>query len=54
VITVNHQPAPGYLFLENAGQGGFRYAMILDNDGSPLWPEFRYWTRVLTFFAGRA
>ena len=37
MITVNHQPAPGYLFLENAGQGGFRYAMILDNDGSPLW-----------------
>jgi len=37
VITVNQHPAPGYLFLENEAQSGSRYAMILDNDGSPVW-----------------
>ena len=38
VITVSNNPSPGYLFLRNYGQGSvFLYAMILDNDGSPVW-----------------
>lgn len=37
VITVNDNPSPGCLFLENV-LGGFQpYTMILDNHGLPVW-----------------
>jgi hypothetical protein len=36
VITVNNNPSPGYLFLEN-GLGVPPYTMILDNNGLPVW-----------------
>lgn len=37
VITVNNNPSPGYIFLENVGRSGSYYTMILDNNGSPVW-----------------
>jgi len=37
VITVNNNPAPGYIFLENKGQSGSKFTMILDNNGDPVW-----------------
>ncbi|MHC4111800.1 MAG: aryl-sulfate sulfotransferase, partial [Planctomycetota bacterium] len=37
VITINNNPAPGYIFLENMGQSGSKYTMILDNNGAPVW-----------------
>ncbi len=37
VITASGNPAPGYLFLENAGQSGATYTMMLDNEGSAVW-----------------
>jgi hypothetical protein len=37
VITVNSNPSPGYLFLENALQNVPRYTMIVDNNGLPVW-----------------
>lgn len=36
VITVNSNPSPGYLFLENALSGP-AYTMLLGNDGMPVW-----------------
>jgi hypothetical protein len=36
VITVNNNPSPGCLFLEN-GIGVPPYTMIMDNNGLPLW-----------------
>ena len=38
VITVNTNPSPGYLFLENGlDNAAAPYTMILDNNGSPVW-----------------
>lgn len=37
VITVNTNPSPGYLFLENALDGVPPYTMMLDNNGLPVW-----------------
>ncbi|HTL54980.1 MAG TPA: aryl-sulfate sulfotransferase [Candidatus Limnocylindrales bacterium] len=37
VITVNSNPSPGYLFLENGLESVPRYTMILDNNGLPVW-----------------
>lgn len=34
-ITVNDNPAEGYIFIDYSPSGG--YTMILDNDGSPVW-----------------
>ena len=36
-ITVNTNPSPGDLFLENGLNGVPPYTMILDNDGNPVW-----------------
>ena len=36
-ITINDNPAPGFIFLNN--WGGQPYNMILDNTGAPIW----YW-----------
>ena len=37
VITVNTNPSPGYLFLENGLDGVPPYTMMLDNNGLPVW-----------------
>jgi hypothetical protein len=38
VITVNSNPSPGYLFMENGLDGGAAaYTMIVDNNGLPVW-----------------
>ena len=37
VISVNGNPSPGYLFLENALDLVPPYTMILDNNGLPVW-----------------
>jgi len=37
VITVNTNPSPGYLFLENGLDGVPPYTMLLDNNGFPVW-----------------
>jgi hypothetical protein len=37
VITVNSNPSPGYLFLENGLNEVPPYTMILDNSGLPVW-----------------
>jgi hypothetical protein len=37
VITVNTNPSPGYLFLENALDGVSPYTMMLDYQGLPVW-----------------
>jgi hypothetical protein len=37
VITVNNNPSPGYLFLENGLNGVSPYTMMLDNNGLPIW-----------------
>lgn len=37
VITVNNNPSPGDLFLENALDGVPPYTMVLDNNGLPVW-----------------
>lgn len=36
-ITVNSNPAPGYLFLEHMIPGATPYTMIVDNSGLPVW-----------------
>lgn len=36
-ISVNHNPSPGYLFLEPGVGLANRYTMILDNQGLPIW-----------------
>ncbi|MHC4113356.1 MAG: aryl-sulfate sulfotransferase, partial [Planctomycetota bacterium] len=35
-ITVNDNPAPGYIFIDYSGSPT-NYAMILDNSGAPVW-----------------
>ena len=37
VITVNSNPAPGYLFLEPGVNGAANYTVMLDNNGLPVW-----------------
>jgi len=37
LITVNTNPSPGYLFLENGLDGVPPYTMMLDNNGLPVW-----------------
>jgi hypothetical protein len=37
VITVNNNPSPGYLFLENGLLDVPPYTMIMDNNGLPVW-----------------
>lgn len=37
-VTVNDNPAPGYIFIDNRGGGpGRPYNVIFDNDGNPVW-----------------
>ncbi len=36
-ITVNKNPSPGYIFLENKDQGSGMYTMMLDNNGDAVW-----------------
>ncbi len=35
-VTINNNPAPGYIFMDYRG-GPTQYAMILDNSGAPVW-----------------
>ncbi len=37
VVTVNTNPSPGYLFLENGLDGAPPYTMMLDNNGLAVW-----------------
>ena len=37
VVTVNTNPSPGFLFLENGLNGVPPYTMIVDNSGLPVW-----------------
>ncbi len=34
-VTVNDNPSPGFIFLNN--WGGYPYTMMLDNSGEPVW-----------------
>ena len=36
-ITVNTNPDPEYIFIDNRGGGGKPYNIIFDNTGSPVW-----------------
>jgi hypothetical protein len=36
-ITVNNNPDPDPIFIDNRGGGGKPYNVIFDNNGSPLW-----------------
>ena len=36
-ITMNNQPDPSPIFLDNRGGGGHPYNVIFDNSGSPIW-----------------
>ncbi len=36
-ITVNSNPDPAYIFLDNRGGSGKPYNVIFDNTGSPIW-----------------
>ena len=36
-ITVNNNPDPEYIFIDNRGGGGKPYNVIFDNSGSPVW-----------------
>jgi hypothetical protein len=36
-ITVNNNPDPEYIFIDNRGGGGKNYNVIFDNTGSPVW-----------------
>ena len=36
-ITVNNNPDPDPIFLDNRGGGGHAYNVIFDNGGSPIW-----------------
>ncbi len=36
-ITVNSNPAPDPIFIDNRGGGGKPYNVIFDNNGSPIW-----------------
>jgi hypothetical protein len=36
-ITVNSNPAPEYIFIDNRGGAGQCYNVIFDNSGSPVW-----------------
>ena len=38
-ITINDNPDPDYIFLDNRTSGGNSYNVIFDNTGSPIW----YW-----------
>ncbi len=35
-VTINEEPDPGYIFLNNRGNGT-PYNIIFDNDGNPIW-----------------
>ncbi|MHC4657244.1 MAG: aryl-sulfate sulfotransferase, partial [Planctomycetota bacterium] len=45
-VTINNNPAPGYIFLDYRGSPT-RYAMILENSGAPVW--YRRGTRARDF-----
>ncbi len=51
-ITVNDNPCPDPIFIDNRGGGGKCYNIIFDNNGSPLWyqkmPDERRDMRVQT------
>jgi hypothetical protein len=36
VVTINEEPDPGYIFLNNRGKGT-PYNIIFDNNGDPIW-----------------
>jgi hypothetical protein len=36
-ITINGNPDPEYIFIDNRGGGGKNYNVIFDNSGSPVW-----------------
>ncbi len=36
VVTINEEPDPGYIFLNNRGRGT-PYNIIFDNNGDPIW-----------------
>jgi len=36
-ITLNDNPEPGYIFLDNRTSGSNSYNVIFDNTGSPIW-----------------
>lgn len=36
-ITVNNNPDPEYIFIDNRGGNGTPYNVIFDNSGSPVW-----------------
>ena len=36
-ITINNNPDPEYIFLDNRGGGGKNWNVIFDNSGSPVW-----------------
>jgi hypothetical protein len=36
-ITINDNPDPGYIFLDNRTSGSNSYNVIFDNTGSPIW-----------------
>jgi hypothetical protein len=36
-ITVNNNPDPEYIFMDDKGGGGHPYDVIFDNNGSPIW-----------------
>ena len=45
-VTINNNPAPGYIFLDYRGSPT-QYAMILENSGAPVW--YRRGTRARDF-----
>jgi hypothetical protein len=36
-ISVNSNPDPGFIFIDNGGYGDKSYTVIFDNTGSPVW-----------------
>ncbi len=38
-ITINDNPDPEYIFIDNRTSGSNSYNVIFDNNGSPIW----YW-----------
>ena len=36
-VTVNNNPDPEYIFIDNRGGNGTPYNVIFDNSGSPIW-----------------
>lgn len=37
LVTINDNPSPGYIFVQNRGSGSTLYTMMLDNNGDPVW-----------------